>query len=86
MPSPQPWFLSKAFVVLLLGAIFNGLRIAGVISPETDTNTLVNSIVLVLGMFFRWTADQPLSLTAEPQARKLRAASKRGAIASLLHD
>jgi len=59
--TPQSWYTSKTFWTLAVGAAFNFLRYFNVISPTVDISTAVNSVLMILGIAFRWVADQPLT-------------------------
>ena len=59
---PQPFYTSKAFWTGALAAIFNLLVLSHVVSPTTDTTTIVNGILAALAIVFRWSANQPLAL------------------------
>jgi hypothetical protein len=60
----QPFYTSKTFWTMALGAVFNLLSYFKVIPSSTDASTFVNSALLILGLIFRWTADQPLSTSS----------------------
>lgn len=69
--TPQPFWTSKTFWVLMMGVLFNLLRLTGRL-PDTFTSSetaeLVNMIIGALGIAFRWRSTQPL--TFDPTAER----------------
>lgn len=60
----QPFWTSKTFWTMIVGLAFNVAKQANVL-PDVLTGQnipeLTNGVLLILGMVFRWTADQPLT-------------------------
>ena len=61
---PQAFYTSKTFWTLSLAFVGNVLVQANVLPVTTDFQTYSNLAMLVLAGIFRWTADQPLAVTA----------------------
>lgn len=60
-PPAQPFYTSKSFWTLALGAIFAFLSYFHVIPVTTDASQVIDGILLLLGLVFRWGANQPLT-------------------------
>lgn len=71
MPDPvkQPFYTSKSFWLMFLGIVFTALQYFGIVDA-TKATEITNMVMFVLGMIFRWVADQPLSLPG-PDVKKL---------------
>jgi hypothetical protein len=59
----QPFYTSKTFWTLLLAFAGNILVQTNVLPVTADFQTYSNMAMLILAGIFRWTADQPLSVT-----------------------
>lgn len=61
----QPFYTSKTFWTLILGLAFNVASQLGWIKPGIDATTITNTALLILGLVFRWGADQPLGVGSD---------------------
>lgn len=62
-PPPQPFYTSKTFWSLIVAFAIN---LASQLLPSTISDTVAkyaNEALVLLGIYFRWSADQPLAIT-----------------------
>lgn len=61
--TPQPWYTSKTLWTLVVAF---GINMTALLAPDAiskQVQSYANELLVVLGIVFRWSADQPLSLT-----------------------
>jgi hypothetical protein len=57
----QAWYTSRTIWVLGLGLIFNVLVMLGVVPVDMNTTGIIDGILSVLAIVFRWQATGPLT-------------------------
>ena len=68
--NPQPFYTSKTFWTMIIGIVFQVLVFFGVVKTDANIQMLTDSILFILGMIFRWQANQTLALPG-PDVKKL---------------